>query len=92
MKRKAHQSVSGFHKFLSLLRPTRTTAGATIARGVFDVGNLGAVNTSASRGASAARVQFRERLEALVLAQHAGNGALFETSRAEVEYYGLARP
>lgn len=56
------------------------------------MGNLGAVNTSASRGASTARVQLRERLEALVLAQHAGNGALFETSRAEVEYYGLARP
>lgn len=56
------------------------------------MGNLSAVNTSSSRGASTARGHFRERLDALVLAQHTRNGALFVISRAEVEYNGLARP
>jgi hypothetical protein len=70
----------------------RTTAGATIAGGVLDVGNCGAVNTSSGRGASTTRGQLRARLNTLELAQHTGNRALFGTSRAEVEYNRLARP
>ena len=55
------------------------------------MGNRGAVDTSSSGRASTARGQFRDRLEALVLAQHTGHRALFPTTRAEVEYNGLAR-
>lgn len=70
----------------------RTTAGATIARGVVDVGNRSAVDTSSGRRASTARGQFRERVDALGLTLPTRNGALFGTGRAEVEHNGLARP
>jgi len=91
MRRKAHQSVSITIRNFPR-RGRRTTTEATIARGVLDTGNRGAVNTSSSRRTSTARGHFRERLEALKLAHHTSNGALFVTSRAEVEYNGLARP
>ena len=56
------------------------------------MGNRGAVNTGSGRGASTTRGQFRERLDALELARHTRKGALFVTSRAEVENNRLARP
>jgi hypothetical protein len=53
--------------------------------------DLGAVDTSTNRSASTARGQFRERIEALGLAQHTSHRALLVTVRAEVEYNRLVR-
>jgi hypothetical protein len=79
-------------RFAAFFRGRRTTAVATVARGVLDVGNRGAVNASSGRRASTARGHFCARFEALEFAPHTGNGALFVTRRAEIEHNRLARP